>query len=100
MTYGYKRNNGYEGEHVTPSGMRAFKVYYIDRDTVRAVHTAQRAAGRRVPPPGHHNRFKAGWYWITVADQAAGRDQGRVGPFTSSRNAYQAAIERLETGRG
>ena len=95
-----KKNVAFQGDHMTPSGSRAFCVYYIGRREIAEINQGMRDCGQRVYPRGHRHALKAGWYWITLADQAARRANNRVGPFTSSRGAYQAAIERLETGKG
>lgn len=95
-----KKNNAYEGEHLTPSGGRSFRIYYIGCDTIYEIHRTLRECGQRVFPRGHRHRIKAGWYWISMAAVAAGKAHERVGPFTASGNAYRAAIQRLDNGKG
>ena len=99
-TYGMKKNNAYAGEHVTPSGGRAVRIYYIDRAALAAINQCLREAGQRVPKRHERYAVRCGWYWITMADVAAGKAGARVGPYTSSRAAWQAAVQRLDNGKG
>ena len=94
------RNKAFEGEHITPSGARGFKVYYLDREAIKAIRNARKAAGMRVYPPGHALALKTGWYWITAAGAAKADGSLAVGPFSSSRGAYKAAVDKLDNGKG
>jgi hypothetical protein len=95
-----KKNIAFRGDHVTPEGGRAFRVYYLGQVDIREVRKALRECGQRVYPPGHKHAIRAGWYWITLKDVALENAKARVGPFTSSRGAYLAAIQRLDGGKG
>jgi len=97
--YSGKKNAAYVGQHVTPEGGRAFVVYYLGHAELAAVNAARRAAGLRVYPRGHRHRLKAGWYWISLKDQADMTRVSGVGPFTASGETFRAAIDTLDKGR-
>lgn len=75
-----KSNDAYEGRHTVSQHLH-FTVAYKDKHAI-APHNA-------FLPYGHHERQKAGWYWV-------GHDGVSVGPFTSSRKAYQAAYNECK----
>jgi len=95
---GVKKHNAYAGTHVTPSGGRAFVVYYLGWAEIQAIVRAKKESGKRPPARRGPHYPKAGWYWITLADQAAARVDRRRGPFSASGNAYRAAIDLLDNG--
>jgi len=84
---------------MTPSGGSLFVVYYLGDAERRAINEARLKLGQRRYPRGHRHAIKCGWYWIRLADHQAGRGDKRVGPFTASGRAYEAAITYLEEGR-
>jgi hypothetical protein len=96
MTIPKKRYDAFAGEHTTPSGRAAFRIYYLDDTYFRQKRLIDKAQGKRVWPPGHPKRPKAGWRWIRVKDSEAERGDKAHGPFSSSRAAYQAAVENLD----
>jgi hypothetical protein len=96
----HKRDNAFSGihEHITPSGGAAFRVYYLDRSYVRQRRELDRLEGKRVYPPGHPRFIRTGWFWIRVKDSEDLRGDRACGPYTSSRAAYQAAVDYLDKG--
>lgn len=71
------RYAAFAGEHCRPQDSRYFIVAYFDRAALRGFNRV---------PPSHADYRKVGWYWYSFL---AGPDHG---PFTSSRQAYHAAM--------
>ena len=97
---GTKKNGAYAGDHLTPSGGRGFRVYYLGRLELAQIKAHTLAAGLRWYPRGHRHATRTGWYWISLVDHVQGKPSDRVGPFTASGAAYRAAVERLDKGKG
>lgn len=94
-----KQYAAYAGRHVfAPTGdtVPMFTVVHWGREDLHA----RNAHHQR--PPGHHEAERAGWYaWTPPRDGLRGQEPRKlfsayvIGPFTSSRKAYQAARAKL-----
>ena len=98
MKCGVKKHGAFAGQHITPSGARAFCVYYLGLSEIKAIIRIIKESGKKPPARRGPHHPKAGWYWITLADQAAARVDRRRGPFSASGNAFRAAIDFLDNG--
>jgi hypothetical protein len=73
----------FAGVHTVDTGRRRyiFKVAWLGKDDAAPLNENR--------PPGHADRVKTGWYWFGFSAVKAPRIQ--IGPFSSSRKAYQDA---------
>lgn len=83
-----KKNDAFDGDHLTRSGDRTFTIKYRDRFECAAINNALKRPWPRISP--HYPRV--GW----VYGYKYTKDAKMTGPFTSSRKAWLHAMETLK----